>query len=327
MASYKNQHYIPVTYLEAWCNEDNQVVTYLKENDEEHKRGKPQNTMSSFYFYTITTEEFMILDDDELEEIFGELLNLQIEYELDDEQIELKTVDEFARYYFDYEKWVIKDVDHNLVRKKPIKNRIDEKKNVTIEKGFQLYEDAWKAIKKEAEDAVENNCHLSEETIHKLKLYISIQMWRIPTQLNYVTRLTDYYLKFLREALAGDYDDEIFKLSRAYFLKQLKSFQKGSSSNIITKLNILFDSLSVTCYRPVRKSFFTSDNPAIVINDETFLKNRLNGIIFPISPKLLIRLHENLNGIKFSSEQMNGNDVRRLNKKIKENCLEYYIKV
>lgn len=326
MASYKNQHYVPVTYLEAWCNSDNQVVTYLKENNEEHKRGKPQNTMSLSHFYTTTTDEFMILNDNELEEIFGELLNLQIEYELDNELIELKTINEFARYYYDYEKWVIKDENNNLVRKKPIKNRIDEKKNVTIEKGFHLYENGWNEIRGAIENAVENNYSLSERIIDQLKIYISVQMWRIPNQLNSVTKLTDHLLSFLKEGLGNDYDDEIFSLSRAYFLKQLKGFQKGSSSNVVSKQTSLFDTLSVTCYKSVRKSFITSDNPAIIVDDVTFLKGRLNGVIFPISPKLLIRLHRNSKGIKFSTEQLNENDVRRLNKRIKENCSEYYIK-
>lgn len=327
LAAYKDQHYVPVTYLEAWCNADKQVVTYLKENDEEHKRGKSQKTMYLSHLYTTTTEEFMILNEGELEEIFGELLNLKIEYQSNNEQKELKTVTEFANYYYDYDGWIIKDKNDNLVNKKSIQSRIDEKNNVAIEKGFHLYEDGWNKIRKEIENAVESKLPLSEDVINHLKIYIGVQMWRTPNQLKSVTELTDQLLGFTKEGLGKDYEDVISNLSRAYFLKQLKKYQEGSSSSVVAKQKGLFDNLSVTCYKSVRKLFITSDNPAFFIDDVTFLKGRLNGVVFPISPDLLIRLHRDSSGMKFSSEQLNENDIRRFNKKVKENCVKYYIKI
>ncbi|MGX8795143.1 DUF4238 domain-containing protein [Fusibacter sp. JL298sf-3] len=323
MAEYKFQHYVPRTYLEAWENDRQKVHVFMKDPNRDFYKSTDE-VLGQNDFYTLTPSNILILTDDDRQEIFGDLRN----YNISVEDKKLDNLFDVSMNYYRFDEWDIESKDGSEFSKKDIKAEIERKRILDIEKGWHDIEGEWNRLRDEVIETMNNKSHnLSLDDKCKLVTFITTQKSRNVNKKNEIREDIDSNFGFLKENMTDEEYEEIFgEQASAYFLKLIRTYQKGDEESLVLKEEEQMRNLHMVFYRTIgNKKFLTSDNPAFVIIDKTFYKGRYDGLYFPITPNLLLALHRG-ETLSYTRRDMPENMIRRVNKRIKENATRFYIK-
>lgn len=106
----------------------------------------------------------------------------------------------------------------------------------------------------------------------------------------------------------------------------MEEFQNGNKENHILKVRKALDKLHIVFYKSTgNESFITLDKPVFIIDDnDSFMKGKMNGLYFPITPKLLCAMYRG-EANKYTVTDMPENTVRLINNLIKTKSKEFYI--
>lgn len=323
LAEYKFQHYVPRTYLEAWENKKQKVHVFMKDTGKDFYKFTKE-VLGQNDFYTLKSNNTLIHTDKDRKEIFGELLN----YEISVENEKLNNLFDISMNFYRFDEWKIKPKDGSEFSKEKLKQDIEIKRILDIEKGWHEIEGEWNRLRSEINKTMEDDNHsLSLGDGHKIITFVTTQKSRDVKKRDEIRELVDGLLGFLRENMTDEEYDEIMKeQADAYFLKLIRTYQDGSDNSLILREEEKMKDLHMVFYRTTGgKKFLTSDNPAFVILDKSFYKGKYDGLYFPITPDLLLALYlgEKYN---YTRSNMSVNMIRRLNKRIRENATRFYIK-
>jgi hypothetical protein len=321
MGEYKYQHYVPQTYLNSWLDDNNQLYLYDSKTNCLIKACKPSNILGEKNLYTKTVNELLACTDEDIKNIFECLKDYNIY--INNEKLENEQ--EYARQYFDFDNWIIKGKDGRLVSKKKLKNTIEQIRILTIEKNWKMYEDGWNELLKALQEGIDKG-NLTIKEIKGLKDFIICQQWRTKDNIDNYKQIIDLILCVLKDDLKDDYEKILDEYARCYFLKKLDEFQNGNKENHILKVRKALDKLHIVFYKSTgNESFITSDKPVFIIDDnDSFMKGKMNGLYFPITPKLLCAMYRG-EANKYTVTDMPENTVRLINNLIKTKSKEFYI--
>ncbi len=323
MSDYKKQHYVPQTYLKAWADENNKVYVYEKDTEILKQYSKVEKVLYELDLYTKTIFDSVILDDKEKESIFSFLDQYKVYY--NDEGIEkvLNDYNDYTKYYFDFENWIIRREDNTIVSKKSIRNNIEQNRFTIIEQNWHCIENEWESLVQNIDALIKNDIPLSSSNKYKLIEFMVVQKYRTIMALEFFKCITKNLLNSfdLDEKFLSEITEE---LGMAYFKQQMQKYQKGEKGIILNEIEYLKENANIIFFIPINKKFITSDNPVILINDEHFLKGKYNGMYFPILPNLMIGIFKG-DGKRYSITALTPQNVRRFNNKIKYNSYEYYV--
>lgn len=327
MSDYKKQHYVPQTYLKAWEDENNKIYVYKKgkEKDILTKNLTVRSALYELDLYTKTIFDSVILDDEEKKSIFSFLDQYTVHYNDEGTEKVLNNYNDFTKYYFDFENWIILREDNTVVSKKSIKNNIEENRFTVIEQNWHCIENEWESLVQNIYDLIKNGTTLSLSDRDKLIEFMVVQKYRTLIALEFFKQMTKEILNFLKEYFDEAFLDKIAEeFGTAYFKQQMEKYQNGEKGMILDEIEYLKANANIVFFTAINKKFITSDNPVISINDKSFLKGKYNGMYFPILPNLMIGIFKG-NGTQYSVTSLAPQNVRRFNNKIKYNCYEYYV--
>ena len=325
MSDYKKQHYVPQTYLKAWEDENNKVYVYEKDTDTLKQYSKVEKILYELDLYTKTIVDSVILDNEEKESIFSFLDQYTVYYNDEGTEKVLNNYNDYTKYYFDFENWSIRREDNTIVSKKSIRNNIEQNRFTVIEQNWHCIENKWESLVQNINNLIKNGTTLSLTNRHKLIEFMVVQKYRTLMALEYFKHMAKKVLNSIKEY----YDEELFnkfteELGISYFKQQMEKYQKGQNGVILNEIEYLKENANIVFFVPINKKFITSDNPVILINDESFLNGRYNGLYFPILPNLMIGIFKG-DGNKYSITSLAPQKVREFNNKIKNNSYKYYV--
>lgn len=319
MSEYKYQHYVPKTYLNAWIDNFNELYLYNSINNCFIKQCKPSNILGLNDLYTKTVADSLICSSDDLTKIF-ECIN---DYKVMLGDKFLGDVNDYANQYYEFDKWVITNQVGQRISNKKIKDEIEKVRIISIEKGWSKFEDGWEGLIKRIVIGVEIK-KIDLKDREDLKDFLTSQWWRTKDNIEYLKDMISEWLTDNREN--EKQEDIIAEFSRCLFKVNIEKYQDGKEDSYITKIRSSLNNLYMVFYNASgNKSFYTSDKPVFFIsNEDSFKKGRMNGLYFPITPKLLCALYRG-NANDYSIMDLPINDIRRINKMIKLKSARYYI--
>lgn len=317
ISKYKFNHYVPTVYTKAWKNEDNKIWLC----DEYMCTCKhPEKELAENSLYIKTCKDSMALNEMDKEEIFSILDSYDIEYK---GQI-LKSVDEYILNYDNFDEWKI--TQNGLkVKKRNIKNIINQKKIKSIELNFDKVENGWNNFIVKINEVVLNVKEgLNYDDISLLKEFIFLQKYRT---LKYKHELEEG-IKFIFKLV--ELPDDLCELwepefVRSHFIKAVETSQSFSDKGSYQKIYDLIQSLQVVFFIAVdARDFITSDNPVCQIVDNQFYKGKFNGLYLPLTPKIVCGLFKG-NNHQYTITKLADNKCRKLNRRFKDNKYKFYI--
>lgn len=325
MADYKKQHYVPRTYLKAWEDKNEKVYIYEKDTNILKKYSKVEKVLYELDLYTKTIFDSLILDAEEKESIFSFLDQYKIYYNDEGTEKILNNYDDYTKYYFDFENWIIRREDNTIVSKKSIKNNIEQNRFTVIEQNWHCIENEWESLVQNIDASIKNDTPVSLSNRDKLIEFMVVQKYRTLIALESFKHITKDVLNFLKEYFDEEFLNEIAdEFGIAYFKQQMEKYQKGEKGIILNEIEFFKKNANIIFFIPINKKFITSDNPVISITDKSFLKGKYNGLYFPISPNLMIGIFKG-NGKGYSITSLAPQKVRRFNNKIKDYSYQYYV--
>lgn len=324
MGEYKYQHYVPQTYLNSWVDDNNQLYLYDNKTNCLIKACKPSNILWEKDLYTKTVNELLACTDEDIRNIFECLKN----YNVYINNKKLENEQEYARQYFDFDNWIIIGKDGRRVSKKKIKNAIEQVRILTIEKNWKMYEDGWNELLKAIQEGI-NKGNLTISEIDSLKDFIICQQWRTKDNVDNYKQIIDQILCIIsiKDNLNNeDYEKILDEYARCFFLKKLDEFQNKNIENYILKVRKALDMLHIVFYKSTgNESFITSDKPVFIIDDnDSFMNGKMNGLYFPITPKLLCAMYRGEVN-KYTVSDMPDNILKCINKLIIAKSKKFYI--
>lgn len=323
-ASYKKQHYVPQTYLDAWKDNHNKVYVYNKVDGELHKYCKTERVLYENDIYTKTANDNVTLTEKEICEIFKVLDEYKIKYVDENYEKDLTTHDEYSTYYYDFEKWVIRREDGSIVSKKGIKDSIDKTRITTLEEQWKCIENNWSSLRENIEYCINNEIELTDKVLDDLIEFLVAQKYRTPKSLKASQNLIGDILQPMKSYMGNWYQKEIDYLGQEYFKNQILKYQNEDSRGIICKEIETLKTFHLVLFKALDRMFITSDSPVFNIHDNDFYKGKYNAIYLPISPYLMLGIFKG-SSTRYSVDELPSNVVRRFNKKIKENSFRYYV--
>lgn len=324
-ANYKRQHYVPQTYLQSWNDGTRKIYLYKKEDNKLYRHSTVDKVLYENDLYTKTIEDTVILTDKEKREIFEVLDGYKVHYKSEREEKDLTTFDEFATYYFDFENWTIVRNNDSIVSKKQIKDSIEKVRITILEEQWNCIENDWSNLRDNIEKFIEEKKSLSRAELEAIVEFLVAQKYRTPKALEQCKDLIGSVMVPIKNDMSDNmYEIERESLGTAYFKEQIAKFQNNDSgSNILKEIEIL-KQCHVAFIRPIGREFITSDNPVLILIDNSFFKGNYNGIYLPISPNLMVALYKG-NNQKYTVGTLRNNIVRRFNRRMKDNSLKYYV--
>lgn len=280
---YKRKEFICSDYLESWTAEDGRISVYNKISGKLYKTEEPKVFTNKNYVKTMS--------HDELSEIFSCLRGLEVSVLLGTMEKRLSGVHEYAHYYCDFEKWIIRSVEGKVIRKQRINDQLQSGIEAIRAKWFIREWSGWTDYISKINDKIDAGNKVSEKEIDKMKSIILSQI------------LND--------------NKSIIRIERLFGLEDVEIDSKWLEKKL-KHLHIVF-------IRPVGRRFITSDSPVMVVSDGNFLRGKYNGIYMPVLPDLMIALYAGATET-YSIASFDNNLVRRFNKRLGENAENYYIK-
>jgi hypothetical protein len=327
MAERKYQHYVPQTYLKKWLDTSNQVHLYDKE-DNLIKSCKTDRIMGKNDLYTKGIGYLVVCSNVEKKEIFKSLdgFDIFIENRL------LRDENDFSLNYYLFDKWVIKDKNGNVRNKKSFQNDIEQVRVLTVEKLLSDIENRWNNLYESIIELVNSKNQkqsinkFTDNKMEEFKRFIFIQEWRTTDKIKMFKEAINESIGFMRNEMGEVYDEMINEFPKCFFLEKLQKFIRHIPEPIIDSQYNNFKMSYLKIFLTTgNKTFFTNDNPIIIVNNNLDNKKNIKqGLYYPISPSIVCGFFKGDNN-KVSLEQMPVNTVRRLNKLIKTEANEFYI--
>jgi len=312
MAEYRFQHFVPRTYLESWENNKHQLRVHEKDTDKYFYKAT-DSVLGKNDYYTLKAEDTLVLTDKDRQDIYGELLNYDIEFD----GKKLITLEEIIFNFNRFDEWIIRSKDYFEVDVQSIKNEIGTKRILDIEKGWHQIEGDWKIIREEIVKTMEDkNYNLNIDVAERLIQYITSQKSRNDSKKEEYRELFDSIMGFFEKDMGKhDYNKILDEFAEAYFLKSIREYQNEEESHLMKEQDLMMN-LHIVLYRSTgNKTFFTSDNPAFAIVDVNFYKGKYSGLYFPITPNILVALHKG-ETYRYTRRDMPINMIKRVNKRL-----------
>lgn len=285
MSGPKAHHYVPRVYLRAWEDVSNKVWVYNKVDNLLFRHSTVETIMEETYFYALSIDKSLALSNDDLEEIFAPLKELNVS--LEDKK--LSKLAEFRDNFIDFDKWIITRSDGTNVRKPKIYNDITEKKIKRLEYGWDIIENNWGTTRRKIINLVNANATLLDKsTKEEIIMFIVAQEWRVPTAIDYFEDLIRELSPYFDKIETQEYSP-YKEFAQAYFYKSIEKFQQGDQEKGVGKeREIISQNLQFIFAKAVgKKKFYTSDNPVFTIINNGFSNGKYNGIYMPITPEII----------------------------------------
>lgn len=316
MSNSKYQHYVPQTYLKKWLNSNNQLFLYGKDNQVK-KVCKTDRILGKTNFYV--KDDLVIFSEEQKRKKFSCLEGFIVICE----GKKLKTLDELAKNYFLFDEWIIKNSDNDVCSKKKFKSEIEKVKILDIDDLLGKIETEWNEIYEVIKGLVENpeEKNIDQRILKKVKKIAIIQEYRNPKKINELEKLMEIKLGFLKDEMKECYDIMKNEFPKPLFLKNLENLLDGNPKGVYKERYNAFEKSSLKIMKATgNEKYLTNDNPINFLK----YKNEFEIIYFVLSPDILcfFILDEKE---KFKIEQMPMNDIRKFNKKIRKDAIEFYI--
>jgi len=319
---YVFQHYVPRTYLEAWENSSGKLRVHKKDSKKFFYKSA-QSMLGENDYYTLKADKLLVLSEQDKLNIFGELTKYIIE--LDGHK--LTSCEEFAQNYYRYDEWSISDQYGNDVDVHEIKDSVDKKRILDIEKGWHKVEGDWKQVREEIGKTMDDKSYnLNIDISAKLVNYITAQKSQNNSKKEEYREIIESLIGFLKDGMTDkEYNQIISEFTDAYFLKAIRRYHEEKEESLILKEQELMKNLHIVLYKAVSgKKYYTSDNPAFTILDTKFYKGKYAGLYFPITPDIMLALHKG-DTYSYTRREMPYNMIRRVNQRVVENSNRFYI--
>lgn len=339
----KNQHLLPRTYMKQWSKDNTDSVYFFdKTHFEEGVCQRKVDTINSLNNYYDIKAGDLFVPDDALNEIFGFLNELDIDYiDIEEDGIEgniysLSTLKELNAHYRKFENWIIKDKNGNLATKKErnkIKQRLEQARYTFIEEEWnKQYENNWIPFITSFEKNVRDTQLKVFSKVPKLKIddffqlmeYIVIFDFRNFNGNSLINELLDTIIpNEAKEIVVPNKEKVHYFNNTAYeefkygdkieayyeYLKLKKGHISVMLKNYINKLDVI---IYITDFS---NPFITSDKPSMVIKNTS----NKNEHIFVATPTMLITTYlRNGKVPNYSVKKIDVKGVKYYNKRIAE---------
>lgn len=322
----KEQHLVPRTYMREWSYNDGDLIWIIdRDKIEEGIQSKNVDNINfKVGFHDIKAGD-IFMPKEALSDLFGFMKDYTIEYEGN----EYTELEDFNRYFYDFDKWTIKDFDGTVATRK-VKNEIyriiKQSRHTFIETEWcYQFEDGWKNFIAELEQKFRCKVFakpykMNREELEKLFEYLLVFDFRSLKGNSYVSDIISSMplemfdeIEFEKKervhsfnATGGDELRHALKISTFY--KYLKS-RTGSMDSM---LSAYVDRLGLGVYLTTEEfPFITSDEPSQLIK-------RVDGKlehIFMTSPTMMIVVNRCGDGAgHLFTEKIKPKDVKKYNK-------------
>lgn len=325
MGGPKYHHYVPRTYLRAWQDNENKIWVYKKEDNSLLRHSTVETVLGENHFYSLGTDNFMAQSQDDLKEIFKPLDTLRVTYNNN----ELKTLEQYRDFYYEFDKWDITRLDETPVSKKRLRSEIERIKIKRLESGWDIIENRWADLRAKIEESINlKESKLDTDDIEYLEMFMAGQEWRTPASIEQYKALM-MEIEPIAEMFKDikEYEpDALEEFATSLFLKNIGRFQENDTSGAILRgYDKAKETLSFMFIKAIgTERFLTSDNPVFNIIDNSFEGGKYNGQYMALSPEIIIGRYKGDNktvGFTTSNDYM----VIQLNKKIIQNTYKMYV--
>ncbi|MDD3187366.1 MAG: DUF4238 domain-containing protein [Bacilli bacterium] len=282
MDDTKRQHYVPQTYLKAWCYSGDSLYIYKSGNDVTTKN--KENIFKKNYLYS-QTADMIYLTPMAKQKIFSLLDTYEVKYN----GMLLDTYDKLHENYSFFDNWGIenngiplKKSERNVLKNSLSQakdNFLENKWNTELENDWESFsktlEDIFNPLIDEAEDISEK---FNKDYFDKLFKYYLMFSFRSKEETHPVNEFFDFLKRFLP-------NDIVEELKKNWEIKDFIDFVTSNNNgtmnksleNIINSCSFYFLVSSPSC------SFITSETPCLTLNIENNIEKA-----FIISPKIAV---------------------------------------
>lgn len=324
-SEYTNQHYVPQTYLKNW-EDDSQLLWLFNKVDDSLKFPNGVTKDKIFYqknLYTKTNNNNPILTKKDKEEKFKILHEFNISYN----GKELTTIDDYFNNYHDFSNWCITKKDGSTPSYKKIKRIIEEYKSRDIEQNWSTIENNWDTLCCDIIKCINIKSPLQEYQKLGLITFMIIQLMRNPIMVDfyrYLIKNNDCF-KILTD---NTVPEEFLDFDESLFKSFIQRFQRREPNNPIQIIiNRTFTNGYLHFYVANKVKFITSDNPVLILKGKKFRNSLYNGLLFPLTPNILVRIEDTDSKNLKSYSKINIPDkfVTDINYLLKQNSINQYI--
>lgn len=303
MSVAKYHHRIPQTYMKAWCFSGDTVWLY----DKDAKESKPRNIgsiMGVNYFHAIKAGSIFTTEK-ALDTIFAPLDGLKIFNVDDDEQKELNSKEDFNRYFYNFENWIIQDESGNNITRKQrniLFKRISQASDNSIEDAWsQKYENGWSDAINEIHQAVidihnHKEIMLTDKAADTIMDYFVIFQWRSSRGYDEAKRVFDWLMNMVPEISRMELEDSVHREDKTVADEMWHNFLLSTYSKFLdddgvmkTEKEEYFRHLTFLFLIDSKERLITSDNPCFTFTNKDGYKEpiliALPGLIISLAKK------------------------------------------
>ena len=293
----KNHHWVPQTYIKEWGNGGASVYEFDKKKLNEGKQRNVENILSLRHLYSKKTGDIYALDEDNVDQMIQEsLANLDIVCG----EEKLSSWKDYCSYFQQFDEWVIKDNGKDIPRKvrNPLKQKISYWYDVEIEDLLaEKIDDRWMAISSFLAEKIYKSKTITKVETNKKEIleFVLIQYFRTPFEKNILRALKMIFNMFEKAVKGTCIEAELPKMERCHWLKSLEKFLEYKDDGELASYNYIMQSYEIlikgkfTFLISVEGNFITSDNPATMVLDDTWI----NGLYMPLTPQIMIFIAQN----------------------------------
>ncbi len=326
----KYHHLIPQTYMSSWANASGTLkVEFINEPGVIKERNKEKIAGITDFHSIKAGMPFCTQADTDL--IFACLKSYTVEYEGNS----IINTLEMNKYFYDFDKWIIKRSDGSLVSKQNIRREIEKVKIKDIEANWsKKYENAWSKQVLIIEEQILNatgNLVAEFNREYIMKFFTALD-WRgfnsnaqfeeLLTWLCYdVIPLSEISIPE-EERLLPFLDTAAEEMRHNLLLRYYRQY--------LNDTGIIFQN-ALKNLKHTSFHFLIADGPTLFITSDTpaFIHKRVDGThvgLLPITPRILLAQGKNTtNENHYYISHIKDNAVQRYNTAIRENAEEFVV--
>ena len=304
MSVTKYHHRIPQTYIKAWCFSGDSVWFYDKETCESKVRNIG-SIMGVNYFHSIKAGSIFTTDK-ALDMIFAPLEGLKVFYAHEDgTREELKSKEDFNRYYFDFGNWIIQDGFGIVVPRKQrniLYNKISQASDNSIEEEWsRKYENGWSDLIKEIHQMLvdihnHKSIMLTDKAADIIMDYFVMFQWRSSHGYDEARKVFDLIMNIVPEISRMELDESVHREDKTladelwhnYLLSTYSKFLDDYGT-MKTEKEAYFKNLTFIFLFDLKERLITSDNPCFTFANRDGYKEpilvALPGLIISLARK------------------------------------------
>lgn len=330
MSKEKYHHLIPRTYMKSWKHGSNSVYIIKKGTPTILRQRNIDNIGGVNYYHSIVAG-MINASPEECAVIFDPLKNLKIEHEGQ----EIKSPYYINQVFYDYDSWNIYYPNGSKVpkgKKNELKQCIKNNIILDIEKKWaDNYEHSWKEIVSKLPWKLYNGKDAFKSSEINRKEFIDFIVsldWRSENSNKYFTEVVDRYTSLLfedhiipqKERTLPFIKNISTEIKHGLLLNTFKGFQSGKGIMSIQANEILKKGSLHFYLAGDQTEFITGDKPVLYEK----IENKIV-IFFPVNPKVVCIIAKNEQPDKFYFGKLDDTYTKSFNKRLKENCNDFYI--